>query len=211
MSDDAPRLCLVTPVLDAAEPFLPGLGQALAAGDVASLLLRLAAPEAPGAEKIVRAVAAPAQSRGVALVVAAAPQIALRAGADGAHVAGCGPELADAVERLSPRYIVGAGALETRDDAMRAGELGADYVLFGEEGAAGLDDVAERVGWWAELFNTPCVAVARSLDDIGPLVAAGADFVMLGDCVWSDPRGAGAAIEDAERRLEEAGRGAKEA
>ena len=81
---------------------------------------------------------------------------------------------------------------------MTAGESGADYVLFGED-AAPLDAPAllERVAWWAEIFNTPCVAFARSLEQVGPLVAAGADFVMLGDCVWGDPRGPGAAVKDA--------------
>ncbi|HEY8136803.1 MAG TPA: thiamine phosphate synthase, partial [Methylocystis sp.] len=158
------------------------------------------------AARLVRAVAEPAQAKGVALLIDGSPALALEAGADGAHVGGVGAPLKDAIKRLSPRYIVGAGALATRDDAMTAGESGADYVLLGED-AAPLDAPAllERVRWWAEIFNTPCVAFARSLEDVGPLVAAGADFVMLGDCVWSDPRGPAAAVADARRAIAELG------
>ncbi|MGA8169251.1 MAG: thiamine phosphate synthase, partial [Methylocystis sp.] len=141
-----------------------------------------------------------------ALVLDGAPQLVLDADADGAHVVGVGAPLEAAVKQLSPDHIVGAGGLATRDDAMKAGEAGADYVLFGDD-AAPLDPPAllERVNWWADIFNTPCVAFARSLDQVGPLVAAGADFVMLGDCVWSDPRGPAAAVADARRAIAEAG------
>jgi len=39
----------------------------------------------------------------------------------------------------------------TRDEAMRAGEAGADYIGFDGENAA---DLAQ---WWSELFTLPCV------------------------------------------------------
>ena len=206
MSDPSPGLYLVTPVLTEAEPFLPTLREALASAAIASLLLRLGPLEDAQAARLVRAVAEPAQAKGVALLIDGSPALALEAGADGAHVGGVGAPLKDAIKRLSPRYIVGAGALATRDDAMTAGESGADYVLFGDD-AAPLDAGAllERVAWWAEIFYTPCVAFARSLEEVGPLVAAGADFVMLGDCVWSDPRGPAAAVADARRAIAEQG------
>ena len=46
-----------------------------------------------------------------------------------------------AIESLKPERIVGAGFLRTRDEAMTAGEMGADYVMFGEprRGAAMTD------------------------------------------------------------------------
>jgi thiamine-phosphate pyrophosphorylase len=206
MSDPSPGLYLVTPVLTEAESFLPALREALASAAIASLLLRLGPLEDAQAARLVRALAEPAQAKGAALLIDGSPALALETGADGAHVGGVGAPLSEAIKRLSPRYIVGAGVLATRDDAMTAGESGADYVLFGED-AAPLDASAllERVAWWAEIFNTPCVAFARSLQDVGPLVAAGADFVMLGDCVWSDPRGPAAAVADARRAIAELG------
>lgn len=203
MEDVAPRLSLATPPLADAAGFAPALDEALAAGDVASLLIRFARADERVNEGIVRALAPAAQEKGVAVLVAAAPNVALRAGADGAQVSGCGDALVEAVKKLSPRYIVGAADLETRDDAMRAGEAGADYVMFAD---LDRESLIERVAWWAQLFNTPCVARAATLADIAPLVEAGADFILLDDAVWNDARGPAAAVADAQARLKEEGR-----
>jgi thiamine-phosphate pyrophosphorylase len=84
---------------------------------------------------------------------------------------------------------------------MAAGEAGADYVLFGEPDAQGQrpssEAIAERLNWWAELFEPPCVGYAASLDEVRDFAAAGADFVLVGDFVWADPRGPAAALMDA--------------
>ena len=47
----------------------------------------------------------------------------------------------------------------------------------------------------------PCVGFAASLDEVAPLAAAGADFIAVGDFIWSDPRGAAAALAEAQARL----------
>jgi thiamine-phosphate pyrophosphorylase len=199
MTEDAARLYLATPALAEGREFLPALTSALSAGDVASLLIRFAGDDPRKNEEIVRALAPGAQEKGVAVLVDGPVALALRAKADGAHVKGVGAGLAEAVEKLSPKYIVGAGGLELRDDAMRAGEAGADYVLFeGED----LDALVERVAWWADLFSTPCVARATRLADVAPLAGAGADFIMLDEAVWSDTRGPAAAVAEALRLLE---------
>jgi thiamine-phosphate pyrophosphorylase len=195
-------LYLATPVLDRAEAFLPLLEEALRVASPASLLLRIAPLDRAAATALTRAIAEPVQARGIALLVENAPELALAAGADGAHVTGAGPSLEAAIALLSPGHIVGAGGLEARHDAMVAGELGADYVTFGDWAAPlDLEGVCERVAWWAEMFTTPCVAVANELSGVGPLAAAGADFVLLGDCVWNDPRGVAAALDDVKRAL----------
>jgi thiamine-phosphate pyrophosphorylase len=74
---------------------------------------------------------------------------------------------------------------------MTAGEMGADYVMFGEphggaqtRGLASLVSLTERVVWWAEIFETPCVAYADTIAAAGPLAEAGADFIALGDAIW---------------------------
>jgi thiamine-phosphate pyrophosphorylase len=121
-------------------------------------------------------------------------------------VTGVGDRLSDALASLHPERIVGVGALRGRDDAMTAGEAGADYVMFGEPRRDGwappLAETAERVGWWAEIFQIPCVAYAARLDDVAALAAAGADFVALGEALWSAPSAelAIAAAEDAARK-----------
>jgi thiamine-phosphate pyrophosphorylase len=84
---------------------------------------------------------------------------------------------------------------------MVAAEAGADYLMFGDNARPSLEAVIERVSWWAEVFEIPCVAFATSLDEVGPLADAGADFVAIGDAAFSDPRGAAPAVADAARRL----------
>jgi uncharacterized protein len=127
------------------------------------------------------------QRQGVACLVADDPQWAVRVNADGVHIDGEAERLQSALRALRPGHIVGAGGLPTRDAAMTAGEGGADYVMFGGGGEPH-DVIVERVAWWAEIFNAPCVGYAHDLGAIGDLVRPGADFIALGDTVF-DPRG----------------------
>jgi thiamine-phosphate pyrophosphorylase len=199
----APRLYLVTPPLDA--PGLAGtLAAALDAADVAAVLAR--APAARDATVIdrVRAIAPLVQERGVALLIDAQPTSVMPAGADGAHVAGIAA-LDAALPVLKPGHIAGCGGLDSRHDAMTAGERGADYVMFGEPDPDGrrpaFEAIVDRVTWWAELFEVPCVGWALSLDEVAALATAGADFIALGDPVWTDPRGPGAVLAAAAAQL----------
>ncbi|ARN81880.1 thiamine phosphate synthase [Methylocystis bryophila] len=192
-----PQLYLATPLLHEAESFLPALDEALHAVRPASLLLRSSIDDEENAIRLVRKIALRTEPLGVALVIDGSTDLALRANVDGAQIAGSGPALKAAVERLSPRHIVGAGGLATRHDAMVAGELGADYVVFGDWSAPLPEDTIEdHLRWWAEIFTTPCVAFASNPAEATRFAHAGADFIMLGDSVWSDPRGPGAAIQD---------------
>ena len=194
-------LFLVTPLLDDVEAFRPALAAACASGDVAAVLLRLGAADERTLVRRIKALAPAAQESGAALVVALPAvddpaALAIRGGADGLQAAG--PADWRALRgRLGDGRSLGAGGLRTRDDAMEAGEAGADYVLFGEPRPDGwtppLADVIERAGWWAEIFETPCVVFAPRLDDVPALAATGAEFVALEDAVWTHPGGPAAA------------------
>jgi thiamine-phosphate pyrophosphorylase len=131
-------------------------------------------------------------------------ELVARAGADGAHLSGI-EAMQDALPSLKPDRIAGVGGLATRHDSMIAGEAGADYVLFGEPDAKGQrpsnEAISERLQWWGELFEPPCVGFAASIAEAGEFAAAGADFVLVGDCIWADPRGAAAALMDAGRSI----------
>ncbi|WP_374307946.1 thiamine phosphate synthase [Methylocella sp.] len=202
---DTPRFFLVTPRISDAESFAPRLAEALDACDVACLLIRPDTREPRAAQRIARALAGAAQARGVAALVPDDPQLALRAGADGCHVAG--GDLEAALKALKPDRIVGAGPLATRDAAMSAGEAGVDYLMFG-----GPDEspepgrTLELVAWWAQIFNVPCVGYAHGLEEVGPLVCAAAEFVALGEACFGDPRGGAAALCEAREALETAHR-----
>jgi thiamine-phosphate pyrophosphorylase len=198
----APRLYLATPAVDDPAQLLAPLTAALAAADVAAVLVRLTPSDPRTLTSRVKTLAPVIQQGGAALLLDAAAldgqfELVARSGADGAHLAGIAA-MDEALAALKPDRIVGVGALATRHDSMSAGEQGADYVLFGEADAQGQrpsrDAVAERVGWWAELFEPPCVAYAASQDEARDFVAAGADFILVDDLIWSDPRGAAAAL-----------------
>jgi len=200
----APRLYVLTPVVDDPAMLIGPLAETCHAVDVAAVLLRLPDADERSLINWVKAVAPGVQATGAALLVDGRPEIVARAKADGAHLAG--PDaLKAAVGALKPKYIAGAGALVSRHDAMVAAEAGAEYVMFGEPDATGhapsRSAVLDRVGWWAEVFEVPCVAYAAAFDDIDALVAAGADFVAVGDALFSDPRGPKAAVDDAAARL----------
>jgi thiamine-phosphate pyrophosphorylase len=199
----APRLYLVTPLLGETNAFARELHQAVRAADVAAVLLRLKGAGERELVNRVKTLASVVQETGAALVLDGQPDIAARAGADGAHLTGL-EALTAAVEGLKPARIAGCGGLHTRDDAMVAGEK-ADYVMFGEPEADGrrpsFAAILERIEWWAAVFEIPCVGFAATLDEVGPLAAAGADFVALGENIWDDPRGPSAAVADAAARL----------
>ena len=198
-----PRLYLVTPPLDA--PALAAtLAEALEAADVAAVLARLPAAGEANLIEQVQAIAPAVQNRGVALLIDGHPEGVEAAGADGAHVAGLAA-LDTALPVLKPRYIVGCGGLSSRHDAMVAAERSADYVMFGEPTREGhrpaFAAVLDRVAWWAELFEIPCVGWAMNLDEVAALADAGADFVAIADAVWADPRGPGSAVAAATAQL----------
>ncbi|WP_342446946.1 thiamine phosphate synthase [Methylocapsa acidiphila] len=197
---ELPRLYLITPPIADGADFAPALAATLAAGDAACLLLRTAARDEIDRKKIIRALAPLTQKHGVACLIADDPQLALKTDADGVHIESDGEPLKAALKSLKPNRIVGAGGLMTRDSAMTAGEAGVDYLMFGgpdgPDGSLSHANIVERVAWWAEIFNVPCIGYAHGLDCVGDLVRAGADFIALGDAVFADPRGAPAAMRE---------------
>jgi thiamine-phosphate pyrophosphorylase len=199
---EAPRLYLVAP--RDSDGLAERLAESLGAADIAAVLLRLPGIDERGQINLVKALAPAVQDKGSALLIDGHPDLAARAGADGAHLSGIDAFRA-ALATLKPDRIAGCGGLATRHDAMLAAEAGADYVMFGEpdenRNRPSFDAVEERVAWWAEVFEIPCVGYAATLDEVAPLAAAGADFVAVGDCIFADARGCAAAVADAARRL----------
>jgi thiamine-phosphate pyrophosphorylase len=201
------RLYLLTPPVERPAA-VTDMADAVVSADVAAVLLRLADADERSLINLVKEIAPKVQRRDVALILAGRDDIVARSGADGAHL-GDVEALKDAVSRLKPKSIAGAGGLHTRHEAMEAAEAGADYVMFGEPDAAGrrpsFDAVIDRVEWWAEVFEIPCVAYAARLEEISTLAGAGADFVAVGEAVFDDPRGVRVALADAVARLGKAG------
>lgn len=181
----APPDCRIYLVVDVgpAGPAPRELARRLQHADVASVLLQVTGPGGVAATHLGELVKA-VQSQEVAALIADDARLARQLSADGVHLGPADDEIAvgayaAAREALGKSAIVGVSAGHSRHRAMVLGELGADYIAFGEAG--GPDAVAERlelVAWWAELFEPPCVAWnVRGKDEAVPLVAAGADFI----------------------------------
>ncbi len=202
-----PRLYLATPVVDDPSTLATNLTAALAAADVAAVLLRLKSTDQRTMITRVKTLAPLVQASGAALLLDGNIELVARGGADGAHVNGI-EALQEALPSLKPDRIAGVGGLVTRHDSMSAGEAGADYVLFGEPDAHGqrpsTEAIAERLNWWAELFEPPCIGFATSIEEAHEFAAAGADFVLVGDFIWADSRGPAAALADVEQAIRQA-------
>jgi thiamine-phosphate pyrophosphorylase len=203
----APRLYLATPAVDDPSPLVASLPGVLAKADIAAVLLRLKPTDPRTMITRVKALAPVVQNSGAALLLDGHVELVARGGADGAHLTGF-EAMADALPTLKPDRIAGVGGLATRHDSMAAGEAGADYVLFGEPDARGqrpsTEAIAERLQWWAELFEPPCVGFAGSREEAREFAAAGADFVLVSDFIWADPRGPVAILSEVEQAIGQA-------
>jgi thiamine-phosphate pyrophosphorylase len=164
------------------------LAEALASADTACVLLSRdeAKVDETEAGRLIDLI----QCRGVACLIEDDAELAERLGADGVHL-----DVADADAYTKARSLLGASASMgagcglSRHDAMRLAEMGVDYVAFGaaETSIDVIDQVADLIAWWAEIFVVPCVA--WNIDRIGDaerLASLGADFVAPSAHIWKD-------------------------
>ncbi len=200
------RLCLVTPPDYDPVSFARRLADALAGGDVASLIVTAPGGNPEALQPAAAALAPVAAARGVAVVVNGDVRIADRTKADGVHVDSGSADLEAAVERLRGRGIVGAGGLRSRHDALEAGEKEPDYVFFGrlngDEADAIHPKALDLAAWWAEVAVIPAMVMGgRSLDSVSEAAASGIDFIALSSAVWDHPGGPADAVRTANERL----------
>lgn len=202
---DHARIYLVTPPALSLDTFGDALAGLLDAVEVACVRLALATGSEDELARAADALRAICHARDVPLVVAEHVKLAARLGLDGVHL-GDGPRRVRAArETLGAGAIVGAHAHASRHDGITAAEIGADYVSFGPLAETGLGDGTaapfELFEWWSEMIETPVVAEgALTLDRAGTFGAV-ADFLALGDEVWSHPDGPLAALRGFEQRL----------
>lgn len=201
-----PRLYLITPASFELDEFCKDLASALSGGDVACLLITDGGWGEAGFQKISETIVPIAQAAGTAVLVQNDSRAAGRSRADGIHVDTSDEDLKRALENFQPKGIVGAGGIRTRHDAMTVAEAGVDYVLFGllerDEDVEPHAKTLQFSSWWAQMFETPCVALCGS-DPAGveACAATGADFIALRGAVWNHPEGPQAAVRAANEVL----------
>ncbi|HTT84573.1 MAG TPA: thiamine phosphate synthase [Rhizomicrobium sp.] len=194
------RLYLITPPSLEPRSFAETLKFALAAGDVATLQLRLKDVTDDEIRRAAELLLPVVQNAGVAFVLNDRPDIAAELGADGVHVGQDDMSYKEARALVGAKAIVGVTCHASRHLAIEAAEAGADYVAFGaffptatKEPKARAD--IELLRWWSELMTTPSVAIGGVTVETAPLlVDAGADFLAVCAGVWCYPDGPAAAV-----------------
>ncbi len=204
------RLYLVTPQRLDAKAFAADLAQALDAGDVACVQLRLKDVSDDDIKRACDVLRPVAQDRDVAFILHARPDLAAAAGCDGVHIGQDDSTYEDARLQVGANAIVGVTCHDSRHLAMDAGEAGADYVAFGAFFPTTTKDAKghpepEILEWWSGVFTLPCVAIGGiTPDNCGTLVKAGADFLAVLSAVWQHPDGPGAAVKLFNAKIAEA-------
>jgi len=195
------RLYLITPpTIDDLDGFAERLEQALDAGDVAALQIRLKPAEDAAIRAAVQGLAPIAQARGIAVILNDRPGLAVELGCDGVHVGQSDASVASARRIMGKAAMIGATCHDSRHLAMEAAEAGADYVAFGAFFPTATKETAHRPAMdiltiWQETMEIPCVAIGGiTVDTAGDLARAGADFVAVSAAVWSHPNGPAAAV-----------------
>jgi thiamine-phosphate pyrophosphorylase len=184
------------------------------AGDIASLQVRLKSRTGmPAPDQAIRdltqRILAPAQARGIAVLINDRPDLARDLGADGVHVGQSDATCAEARLIVGPDAIVGVTCHASRHLALEAGEAGADYVAFGAFFPTGTKDASARadlglLSWWQDMIELPCVAIGGiTPDNARALVEAGADFLAVSAGVWRHPDGPAAAVSAFNRLFDE--------
>jgi thiamine-phosphate pyrophosphorylase len=195
------RLYLITPpVIEDARAFTTLLEQALDAGDVAAIQVRLKDVSQAHLAEVTKAVLAVGHDYEVAVLLNDSPELASKFGCDGVHIGQSDGTLKEARKILGPDAMIGVTCHDSRHLAMEASEAGADYVAFGAFFPTKTKDTdfqaeLEDLTIWQESMMTPCVAIGGiTVENCDAVVEAGADFIAVCGGVWSHPEGPAAAV-----------------
>lgn len=186
------RLLLFGPAEGDADLVTQRVTAALATGLVAAFVADEAMPE-----ELAAMLHGLCRDHEVAFLLRGQPVGVIERGADGVHLDT--PEMLLSARRLlGLERLIGAACDLSRHVAMVAGDEGADYVTFGSPDRADpVDELAELVGWWSELFVVPVAAFVSSLPGAADkLVAAGADFLAIGSSLFEAGQEAGSRFQE---------------
>lgn len=174
-------------VLEAGPGAAEHLAAALSKADIASVVITPPQGKSLDAAAM-SALVATIQKSGAAALIAGDARLARTLQADGVHlpVSDTAESLyGEARETLGRRFIVGLDAGRSRHDAMAVGEAEADYIGFGipafvKDRETAIARRLELIGWWAEIFEVPCVAFdVTAPEEARALAEAGADFIAV--------------------------------
>lgn len=195
------RLYLITPPSFEPEAFVPLLQEALEAGDVACLQLRLKDVSDDEIRATAERLMPLCHAHDVAFIVNDRPDIAADLGADGVHIGDEDGAYEDARRLIGDDAFVGVSCYDSRQKAINAGDAGADYVAFGAFFPTTTKVPKSRpepeiLEFWSRMTTVPCVAIGGiTAENCAPLVASGADFLAVVNGVWGHADGPGPAVK----------------
>lgn len=205
--EDRCRLVLVVPDGDDAEALAAKLEAALSGGDIASVIVPQYGSDEQVFQKRAELLVPLIQDGGSAALIAGDSRIAGRVKADGLHLEAVA-DLAEAMEKFTPKMIVGAGGAPDRHRALEVGEARPDYIFFGK-----LDgDIKPEANpkslalaeWWASMIEIPCVVMAGTDGaSVVSVAETGAEFVAVREAVFSHPEGPAEAVRQINSLLDE--------
>ena len=131
-------------------------------------------------------------AHGVPLIINDDPALAREVGAAGVHLGGSDGDIGAARALLGPDAIIGASCYDQLDNARRAIAAGASYVAFGAFFPTTTKVTSSRAHpdllRQSAVLGVPRVAIGGlTPDNVGPLIAAGADLVAVVSGVFAAP------------------------
>lgn len=204
---DRCRLMLITPPAKDGVDVAARFAEAVTGGDIASVIVAGHGMDEVSFQVLAEKIVPVAQAAGIAAIIDGDTRVAGRVGADGVHLEVGKQDLAEAVDKLQARMIVGSGGATTRDDALELGETQPDYIFFGRFGYDNKEEPHKRnlaLGrWWAEVVEVPCVVLGGSdVESVAAVAATGAEFVALSAAVFGEGIDAAGAVRRANELLD---------
>ncbi|MDC7682383.1 thiamine phosphate synthase [Asticcacaulis sp. BYS171W] len=195
------QLYLITPpqIADHAA-FAKTLDDALSAGPVAALQIRLKDVSLDEIRALTKLITPIAHRHGTAVLMNDHVNLAKELRLDGVHIGQSDTSYRDARKMLGTEAMIGVTCHNSRHLAMEAAESGADYVAFGAffpTSTKTVEHMAEldTLTIWQETMEVPCVAIGGiTADNAAQVAAAGADFIAVSGAVWNHPDGDGAGV-----------------
>jgi thiamine-phosphate pyrophosphorylase len=193
-------LYLITPQSIEPESFCDLLADALDAGNIAAVQLRLKNIDDLAILKAARVLLPICRDRNVPLIINDRPDLALESGCDGTHIGQKDTSYTKARNIMGESQIVGVTCHNSKHLAIEAAEKGADYVAFGaffptKTKTANHTAGTDLLEWWNELMIVPCVAIGGIRpENCESLVSSGADYLAVVSAIWDHPDGPGSAV-----------------
>ncbi len=208
LAEDRCRLVLIVPDHDDDQWLADHVADALRGGDVASVILPQYGTSDALFQKRAERLVPIVQDAGAAALIAGDTRVAGRAKADGLHLSGSVEELAEAIEKFTPKLIVGSGTAADRHTALEVGELRPDYIFFGKlDGDIKPEAHPKNLAlgeWWASMVEIPCIVMGGTdLQSALAVAETGAEFVALRSAVFESPAGVAAAVAEVNAILDE--------